>query len=321
MSAKIDPYDLRPFTKAILQKIEDELTDLPSGTPLFVVVGENHNKPAHRVLLKHLIANLFDRQLENPTQRVSIGFEYARDFIGQLLHTANSPLSPEDLDKLIASDPDGQKALKLMIANQSDMTAAAISERSLKLFLYFNEISFSCNDIRRGMFFTPKTLENPDIIYERNRTLAENAMLHAERSKAKIYIQHCGQMHVFGKSNQHDPGADIYPYEQSIASILQTAGASVLPVLLDDDPRSIAAIPQPAQSQADNAFFIQGLANDYVFNPLQPPYETDVLKKIVTASGGDVLLWKGTEQKKLLKKEIKQQIPHWLNQIRSIDPT
>ena len=224
--------------REMTQLIENRAAQVPADRPLYVLMGESHVKPSHKLAMQGVIVGLREKGYS-----VSVGME--------LHHTLLTDIMLDETDnawvqKRMFESPYCSEDLK-----QDDLTYL-YGDQGMKQFLKFlsaERIPMRNNDLDLwgcGKFAGEDHLDPQDEInqryfkklavpldqrvpvasrlglYMRNLGMVDAARAHAEETGARIYIQHTGASHLFGE-------ADLdAPYAESFHCLLKQAGASVL---------------------------------------------------------------------------------------------
>jgi len=232
-----DPFDLRPVVKKIMDMENMILDRLPPDQKLVILVGEYHMNMTHILLIQAVI-----QAHKQVPHRFALGLELPHDnidFIDVLMetetltnekpHIINAMDSYNALFKFCRTQEidvrfnDLARTDDFRMDADDEMTANIIRKHGLPRDVSPHECPIDTRTIL-GMKL-------------RNIGIVENAISHIKKSDARIYIQHCGENHVFGSKLR----LENYPYEESLTSLFHQHGFAVLAVSLKDK----FAVPGP----------------------------------------------------------------------------
>ena len=227
----------------VITAIEGRLKTLPEDKTLFVPMGENHATPSHRLVMQGVMQGLKERG-----HSIAFGFEGDYD----LLAEAKIPFSEqEEKAKILSQDPDGENVLRMVSSMDALYQDAFASLQNLARFCLEENISTSFNDLSKisGLWlgnpldptdpetifftlffgqepFTPIQATEPLGMGMRNASMMLKSIKHAAAENARVYIQHCGGIHVFGEALFESP------FGLSLTNAYTMANEAVLPVVL-----------------------------------------------------------------------------------------
>jgi len=253
-------------SQSMTRIIEGEFEQTRGSAPLFVMLGENHDRPAHKLAHMLVLRSLQDKGykiavgLEDPYNLTHTVVEYLKDhkqraagnLLAELLvDTARDdplhvqiavPLAQKDsahltnmLCRHVAIDSGIRMAFK--DAARSGYNFGATLDRDdphLRHIIRRDRI-----DVGKD----PVVAYSPLGIHLRNKMIVEMGQDHALRRKPHIYIQLCGNHHVGGAP--HSPLGDL-PYKQSLTGLYQVGQHNVLGITTYLDRWSVAQPPNKA---------------------------------------------------------------------------
>ncbi len=300
-----NPYDLRPVANAIMDRIHQAVrqskTSGTSDKPVVVIMGEEHPKPAHR-LLQQAVLHLSQESGLKPVYH----FEYGHHLLEKLLRQRAGFIS-EEIDSLKSKDANGHLLLRAFKAYHDPMRYSPSASDNLFGFCIDKGISVSFTDAARKVddftldthFFDVSDSATREIVIQhlgsnvsdieavsfdnatamaiRNDMMCQNSLKSAADSKPDIIIHHCGSHHAVGDARYG------FSYEESLAKKFKDEGCPVLVVYPDTNNMS-DNIPAEAGQELANILLIRGLP-DQSFTKHDPMEKLEV-DKIIAASGG-----------------------------------
>ena len=299
-----NPYDLRPAADLIIQAAGRRRAELPPGTPLVILMGENHTCSAH-VELQHMVA----AKLLEQGQRFCVGYELSSNTLTSAMTTNIPNLGPLDSDAILDLDTGGAASLLSYITGCATTDAAPVAQRNLMAFCYENKIPSIFNDAARdyerqgGLYLDMYNSMNVaaaqlchvakknDIsifgvggIGIRNHVMARRGIDFAARQGVDIILQNTGLSHVLGRRYSN---FDIHA--PSLTETYMAAGAAVLPVFIagvgyNDD---VDSIPATRRHYLAQGIVIEGLAGDLFSEQVDECAEQSfITEKLHRQSGG-----------------------------------
>ncbi len=228
--------------------------------PLFVLIGENHYMPSHRIA-----AWLVARALKEQGVSLAVGIEQPHNTIDYmlppgLLTRASFFLKPSEYNRkslcqtVIREKRSEESPVSKMYVNtlflEGGYAVSLIDAASTQLHYLDQGDSLTFRHINQGI--NKKICSNihvaeKDGLYVRNLFMKERMKEQAFAAGADIFIVICGIAHVAGFAEKDEPG-DKAPYNQSIASLCRQEGMQVLtlPLLTRQVPE--AAIPSESKN-------------------------------------------------------------------------
>ena len=293
-----NPLDLRPAADLILRAIDERRTALPAGTPLVVLMGEDHLMPTHKEL-QHLVA----KRLRQRGERFTVNFEEPHDFWAKIATKNMSICPPPGLEHMPgAYDMDGAAVLSSILG----FDRLPLLHSNIMAFCYHSRVNAGFNDAARNGYdldlknpltaamaaehfqqtgqtpaknYTP--CQHPIGMAIRNRFMAKQALRHAEQHQAPLILQQTGGEHIFGHESKK------YLYQDSLCARFRLAGAAVLPVFLTSvtDYYGLNVLPAEAHRELPHSVVIDGLAESEFGNEAA---ERSFLADIHAASGHEL---------------------------------
>jgi hypothetical protein len=329
-----DRADLRPAIDALEKAIRAEQPT--PEKPLFVVMGESHVVPAHKMLQQGLIKRLLSG---TSPLALAYGMETDHNLLARYISRVSGRPMQQCLD---VKDPDGQKLLRSLLADQSFyyyscVSNAPVSERNLLRFLVEQNVSVRANDTATKLISEKRVLDRDDPVTaalieryapliageipvkdiegvsKRNYKLEQGAQDHAHETGAAVYLQHCGRDHVLGCSNSK------YPYAGSLTARFVEAGQNVLPVFIryrSEDKDGMKMLPPGAEAVLrERGLEISGLDDLKEFH-LGTPGEMREVQHIAARSGDAIDIY--PEQSWLERwrerRALKREMETWVAQ-------
>lgn len=273
VSCASQPMNLQTAVSAIMERIEAVSASL-NGRPLVVLIGENHELPAHKILQTLLLQKLHARK----TQGLACGMEVAGNTPARVIEriVENATLSPEEKYRLNTDDPSGQDALSAYLA-YINPTPAPVSRhthlefcRSAGIPTRFTDAAETISeDLDSKDPVTGKIMkDNPpgwrDSVrghegtgsYDfkiRNLVMAHEAQKHLQQVGAQLYIQQSGVAHTLG-SKPHKSA-----YQDSLHARFKEAGVDTLSVLLTSRMFNLGDIPSEASSHLSECIVVTNI--------------------------------------------------------------
>lgn len=293
INCSANPLDLRPAVDITLKAIDDRLATLPEGTPLVVLVGENHDTPAHRVYQQLLASRLLARETD-----FAVAMEWPHNQLAVVAkEEMGIPVSKGLYYEISALDTDGRGVLSAFMGFGTSIYAP-LSKHQVIGFCCHNVIKTIFNDAADINGRTALDLRDPftaavgristagpDGMAIRNRVMARRGVDYVCRQGLPIIIQPVGLAHVFGWHDQK-----VF-YEDSLCAAYRKAGAEVLPVFITRPAHSygLNRLPEEAYPALAGSVLIDGMAeNGYNFFSLSRLWggEKRFIKKLQVESGG-----------------------------------
>lgn len=232
--------------------------------PLFIVIGEVHERPAHELAFLSTVLKLSDKG-----RSVAVGFEAPHNFPDIAIEQtrkrwAERPPSDERTGQLIALTwlknlPCNDPVKMIHIANAMEIgqttntfhyTAKKLNEKQIRFA--FNDaarvkkdektlIDTSDSCTKSAMAEEQRLTANMDLdvtsrlgMLLRNKIMVQKAREHTTIQPVDIYIQHCGNAHVAGASRINGTVAgETPPYHESLVSLFRAAGSTTHGFILD----------------------------------------------------------------------------------------
>lgn len=244
-----NPYDLGPAVRRIMAAETSTLSHMPKDAPLVIIMGEYHEAQGHALLQKAVLMAHAQLREKSDGWNFAFGYESPHDYISKYTGEAEH-------------DPDGHKAINLR--HRFHAGAGRTAHLDLLDYCVRENISVSFNDSARDQehidcrepftrtviekYFPSLVGKTPPLRAGDNRGIAisnlcmvEKAIEHIQRTQARIYIQHCGQGHVFGATDEG------YAFEESLSSRFRERGIEILPVICNYE-HAREYIPAEAES-------------------------------------------------------------------------
>ena len=252
-----NPYDLRPMVRRIMEAESFILDRLPRDVPLVIIIGEHHESQGHALLQKAVLIAHAALRGKSEAGNFAFGYEAAHDYAHKF---SGSPIA----------DPHGSQAINLRRRFHAGSARKAHQDLldycvDAKISVSFNDVSCDHGriDYRDPLSRAIVKEYNPTLLQKTppergadyrglaisNLCMAEKAMHHIERTQARVYIQQCGQSHVFGDINER------YRFEESLSIRFLERGAEILPVICNYE---IAQdyIPEQAEALFDQSVIL-----------------------------------------------------------------
>ena len=228
-----NPYDLRPMVRQIMEAENWLLDRLPPDRPLVIIMGEHHDSQGHKLLQKAVLMAHEEMSGQSKAGKFAFGYENYHDYVHRF--------TGKRID-----DPNGCEAVKThrtyfmgdIHKAKQDLLDYCVDKN---ISVGFNDVSCTGQKIDYTDPFTreivskhyPELLKKtpPDRSSNRrghaisNLCIVEKALEHMQRTQARVYIQQCGQAHVFGCKELG------YPIEESLSKRFKERGAEILPVI------------------------------------------------------------------------------------------
>lgn len=334
-----NPYDLRPALDAVQAEIERRTQ---GGRKLVVLMGERHDAPAHVALRQSVIERLL-----TSSSPIACGLEREHDLLAVIIEGAfQHPLAEGLRDALCALDRDGQNLLK---AYKVAMRAveSPVTDKNFMNFCLAEEVSMRVNDVAMSRALAPggerrrcldttapamqdiirshaPALQGQDVtfvsaegVHLRNRLIVERVLEHMNDSGAQVYVQSCGNSHIYGDRFGHKP------FAQSLSALFNQAGMDVLPVFVSSKVYDEGMIPEGAEAMRQQGVMVSGLSErlfeyrqGYEFSD---EYDESLLMEAISkASGGvfKIMPEANVGRGSLLWNEIESLIPSWVDETR-----
>lgn len=335
-------YDLRPALDVIQTEIERRTQ---GGRPLVVLMGERHDAPAHIALRQSVIERLL-----TSSSPIACGLEREHDLLGAIVEsTFQYPLTGELRDALDVLDPDGQNMLKAYKATRKAVESPVMDKNFIS-FCLAEEVSVRANDAAASWALAPggvskrcldmadlatckilqrhaPALQGKDVtfisaegVYLRNRLIVERVLGHMNDSGAQVYVQSCGNSHIYGDKFGHKH------FVQSLSALFNQAGMDVLPVFVSSKAYDEGLIPAGAEAMRQQGVVVSGLS-ERLFeykgygSEFSDEYdESCLIEAISKHSGGafkimpDAFMGRGS----LLWDEVESLVPAWVDEAEAL---
>lgn len=238
------PTSILDAINQITDSLIESESSLPSGEILFVPMGEIHTTPVSRLVMQGVMQNLKSRNYP-----IAFGFEGDHDIISSFLKDSIDAQELKGLKELDVQNR-GAVTMGLFIEGVITVPEAGESLKNLFSFCIAEKISTRFNDatiISKGFRGVDAVLDIDDPLTRRfvekiipdnivgprtlsaegglirNSIIVENALKHAREAQARIYIQHCGAIHLAGEKYLG------VPFQNSLTGLFDQQGA-VFPV-------------------------------------------------------------------------------------------
>lgn len=280
-----NPMDLRPAVDIIVRAIEETLPRVPSGSPLVVLVGEDHRMPTHKLLLPFLTMQLaqlghhFSAAFEHPHDicvrvadnlnigvplklRTAPGYWYETDgkaALSSYLGLCLSPLAP-------LSHLNGLRTLYHLVNNSGGRVRAVFNDAvennggMLDLGDRLTKAAVNVYAHVRGKDLSAIKLDTTESggMACRNLAITYIALRHLSTWGAPILLQQTGVDHVFGNV------CDREEFQDSLMKFFTREDARVVPVFPTsrEDHYGLNIAPLEAREAFAQAVVIDGLAED-----------------------------------------------------------
>ena len=301
-------FDLRPIVNVLEADIENALATTDGN--IIVLMGEEHKTSAHILMQKLLLARLHKKGIP-----FAFGFEYPHNALDTTLKAlANSwpdDLGPADLSQ---ADQDGEATLKTMLAFTID-TMAPDTRASLMGFCLKNNISTRFNDAAcdDDGNLTPENIDpkSPAGMAVRNIKMVANAKAHMRAKSVRLYIQHCGNKHIFGCTEKR------YAYSTSLYSLFsQTEGATVIAFKPTAGPLKLNTLPKPAHTRLGQTILAHGFFNGQYTDKGYRGHETRAIETFQKHSGHEFPIFDREEELDTLKASVNAEAQSWADRAR-----
>lgn len=290
VSCHRDPLDVRPAIDALENMIRQRSAD----GPLIVLMGEEHMFPANQIL-PQAIASRFKNTSDHTDHRIAYGMEWEHNSLNSVISNLNKF---DDIHLIHAF-----RAADLQLFGLP-------AERNMLAFCRHHSISVRFNDAasacKSGHCYLdasdPQTKElmgddaakiigmtSPQGMALRNKMIINNALQHMEDTKADIYIQQCGAIHLFGNQKMIYP--DFGEIENAFSDSLTAvrSDVNILPVFVTSSINSLDHIPPEAMAALQSGLVIDGLDSQRYWNGYRS-LGMDFLSFISLHSGNEIEL-------------------------------
>lgn len=312
-----------------MDRIHQAVQGNTSGKPVVVIMGEEHPKPAHR-LLQQAILHLSQESGLKPVYH----FEHEHNLLERVLRTkANFELSNQQLSELKLKDVSGHLLLRA-IKTHEPMQYSPRAADNIFGFCIDNGISVSFTDAAKKTIyidsderflnlrdratqnfaagFLERSLSedeeisvasSPEGMAIRNNMMCQNSLKSAADTKLDIIIHHCGTHHAVGDARYG------FSYEDSLAKRFRDKGCPVLVVYPDTNNMS-ENIPAEAGQQLVNTLLIKDLPNQsFAKNDPMEKWEVD---RIISASGDLITRHDENVTKPVYAKRLREHVQQLL---------
>jgi hypothetical protein len=149
----------------------------------------------------------------------------------------------------------------------------------------------------------------------RNEIMVDLAFKHIEHAHPKVYILVCGASHVLGTAE------NAFPFEHSISSLLKSAGAHVMPVILSSPEVRLLNLPEDLrETLARDGILIEDLAKDsYKSFPIDQ-MEKSTIARLVANSGNDIKAYDTDGLVQKYRKNIIAKMQEWVAEAKANPP-
>lgn len=267
-----DPCDLRPAKEHILARIDAASRNLRDAQAIVILVGEYHMRPVSKLLQTMVLDHLG----QDPDLKIACGLEYSHDGLGMLMESSGFAVTQPAYAALAQNDKDGQRGLTTSLAALT-LEDAPITNDTLLDFCRRHSISSRFNDaavnretlnldaqdpLTRAVIeqYAPPEIPANDIPVEsnvgmalRNIIMVQNIMAHIRDTGASIYVQQCGNDHVYGHRG------DGCAYEHSLCAMFEQVGIVTIPVLTCDGD-DVSTVPLAAKKAFANSVTLANLS-------------------------------------------------------------
>lgn len=329
-SNKRDPLDMRPVAHSIVEKTLHRM-DLAkkenNPKPTILIIGEIHPIPTHMVTQILVIKELKEQNIN-----FALGMEEPHNSVhSSFINFAYK--ENEEYDKHRVSggikhkNRDGVYSLKTSVGINTYLYAN-LSHKILRQFALDQNISTKFNDAARDgnnlshndsltkHFITKNhpgghsiTLVNKDGMHIRNNIITYNALNHATRKQAELYVQTCGLSHIAGETNM----LAHYKYEHSLSALFKDESCPIIvaPLLINhyinnymerwhfQDHEIVSNLNTPSKAIIYNAFTFAKYR------------EQSYLNKVLSASGLDTDMYNMDDKINQYQQEMQQHFIQW----------
>lgn len=252
-----NPYDLRPMVRRIMEAESFVLDRLPSDVPLVIIIGEHHESQGHALLQKAVLMAHAALRGKSEAGNFAFGYEAAHDYAFK--YSGETP-----------HDPNGCMAIDLRRRFHSGLARAAHQDLldycvDARISVSFNDVAVDHGKINYRDPFSRSIVKdyNPALLHKTppdraedyrglaisNLCMVEKAIRHIERTQARVYIQQCGQSHVFGDVGEQ------HTLQDSLSIRFLESGFEILPVICNYE-RAREYIPTEAEALFDQSVII-----------------------------------------------------------------
>lgn len=327
VSCAANSMDLQPALSAIMQRIENVSASL-NGRPLVVLIGENHELPAHKILQTLLLTKLHGQRPD----KIACGMEISGNKLGQIVSCIeNKNLTSAEKREISTQDPSGQMALSAYLAYINPLSAPVARHtqlafcRSSKIPTRFTDAAdnsaedLDSEDPVTGAIMKahPPGWRDNDKGTEgtgaydlkiRNLVMTAEAQKHIQETGAQLYIQQAGVAHILG-SKIHKAA-----YKDSLQARFKQAGFDTLSVIVtskDFDLKDIPAFELP--TDLSDCLFIGNIDEKRVRG--YDGDEGEYIKALLKRSQADLQIFDYNTEPKTrneLQEYVDTQARHWI---------
>lgn len=335
--AHASPFDLRPQVRQITDAIHQthRQTQSSADKPLVVLVGEYHDMPSHKIVQLMLLKSLLSSA--GPSA-LAVGLEHSHNFLEFMMrHRMNIDVPPVVHGKVSAADRTGQRTLESALA-YADPVMAPVSTHTFFDFCLSQNIRTRFHDAamsealdyldvtdRATESLVQKNSSGPfprkidplqvEGVKLRNIMIADRAVAHIRETRAPIYVQICGMLHLLGDSRW---GMD---YRDSLTARFEAAGMHVMPVILHPGAkdRSLATFPAAAAAALTRSLHIHALPRHRISMDtldILSLQEVSLVRSMRRESSAAFDVFDATggsaARRAAMKDQMRKDAPHWV---------
>lgn len=255
-------YDLRPVIEGVMPRVFEKLQNPHNDAPVFLLMGEQHDIPATRMMQLAILKACKDAKLS-----VAFGMEQPRNLISKFKDEFNGLSAKQidlsafwcrqDLHQLFEpidvyaffDNPERQHVARFCHDYCISMRfndAARKFANSQQMDLSDEQVSEVIRDLGyqgQDRYF----LVRPGDVHIRNSIMLQNMHRHIASlpKKPDVYVQMLGNLHVLGNEyaqGEYEHKNQLYPYAESLHGLLSEAGYAPLAVTIEDCAASLDGI-------------------------------------------------------------------------------
>ena len=276
---------------SLIARRQAMVADGGGNSPLIVVIGEDHDKPAHYVFHMALM-----RRLADSGQALFCAFELPHNDSSESGAAASDPAAFMASGGAPVADHARMTLFNFLLAR--DIPAAFVDAAMVKTDrgAFLDAADDSTGRAIRDVFNpsaegAPIPVSSADGLRIRNHHMAGSATGNAQAQQADIILHICGNMHVAGFSWHSHQFASV----DSLAARYQQNGHDVAAVTLCTGIYDEVTIPAREILDGDACFFVAGLpeataAYDPATDRPHPHVKADMTSRAAEAACLDALL-------------------------------
>lgn len=220
------------------------------GHPLFVVMGEHHGQPAHRISNILVVKGLLDqgykvavgKEMSHNTADVIAGVKIKYGICSPadiLMKRMRQPLIHDDREVLVEHyefhNPHSLESFRIYDAALYRLNVpisfndAATTARGFEIDVS-DPLTRKIAKADKRKIKEAISANSPEGMHIRNTCMVLRALKHAQDFKPDIYVQECGNVHVTGLRTQT---AD-YPYKESLTSLFKAQRRHVTGIAMQE---------------------------------------------------------------------------------------